>query len=132
MPAIPKGIRAVSAITGCGAGAPGRNQVRRDDGDLALGSGQFGLVPPEVWAYDVGIMQIVKKWLGYRKAKPNRRKTSPLDDIHAESWPAEWSSELMELLSVLRRLRCCPSRSAWLAPTAKPPQLRSAPPRRVA
>ncbi|MFD4259047.1 type ISP restriction/modification enzyme [Streptomyces sp. NPDC058534] len=71
---------------------------------LHLGSGQFGPVPPEVWAYDVGGMQIVKKWFGYRKAKPNSRKTSPLDDIHAESWPAEWSTELMELLSVLRRL----------------------------
>ncbi|MGW8551609.1 type ISP restriction/modification enzyme [Streptomyces tubercidicus] len=71
---------------------------------LHLGSGQFGPVPPEVWAYDVGGMQIVKKWFGYRKANPNSRKTSPLDDIHAESWPTEWSAELMELLSVLRRL----------------------------
>ncbi|MEU6381351.1 type ISP restriction/modification enzyme [Streptomyces sp. NPDC046909] len=71
---------------------------------LHLGSGQFGPVPPEVWAYEVGDMQIVKKWFGYRKAKPNSRKTSPLDDIHAETWPAEWSTELMELLSVLRRL----------------------------
>ncbi|MFD5319824.1 type ISP restriction/modification enzyme [Streptomyces sp. NPDC127098] len=71
---------------------------------LHLGAGRFGPIPPSVWAYDVGGMPIVKKWFGYRKAKPNSRKTSPLDDIHAESWTAEWSQELMELLSVLRRL----------------------------
>ncbi|MFI1964067.1 type ISP restriction/modification enzyme [Streptomyces pathocidini] len=71
---------------------------------LHLGPGEFGPVPPEVWAYDVGGMQIVKKWFGYRKASPNSRKTSPLDDIHAETWPAQWSTELMELLSALRRL----------------------------
>ncbi|WP_416975596.1 type ISP restriction/modification enzyme [Streptomyces sp. 4F14] len=71
---------------------------------LHLGHGRFAPVPPEVWAYDVGGMRIVKKWFGYRKAAPNSRRTSPLDDVHAEAWPAEWSTELIELLSVLRRL----------------------------
>ncbi|WP_308296646.1 type ISP restriction/modification enzyme [Streptomyces sp. ISL-44] len=71
---------------------------------LHLGAGYVSPVPAEVWNYDVGGMQIVKKWFGYRKASPNSRKTSPLDDLHVESWPADWSRELMELLSVLRRL----------------------------
>ncbi|MFD3592142.1 type ISP restriction/modification enzyme [Nocardia sp. NPDC058640] len=71
---------------------------------LYLGAGFVSPVPTEVWNYDVGGMQIVKKWFGYRKANPNSRKTSPLDDLHVDSWPSSWSRELMELLSVLRRL----------------------------
>lgn len=71
---------------------------------LYLGAGFVSPVPTEVWNYDVGGMQIVKKWFGYRKANPNSRKTSPLDDLHVHSWPSSWSRELMELLSVLRRL----------------------------
>jgi hypothetical protein len=69
-----------------------------------LGHGEFGPVPVEVWDYDVGGMQIVKKWFGYRKSQPNRKRTSPLDDLHVDTWPAEWSTELVELLSALRRL----------------------------
>lgn len=32
------------------------------------------------------------------------RRTSPLDDIHATSWPTEWNGELFDLLTVLARL----------------------------
>ncbi|WP_167746392.1 type ISP restriction/modification enzyme [Streptomyces melanosporofaciens] len=71
---------------------------------LHLGGGHVSPVPAEVWNYDVGGMQIIKKWFGYRKANSSSRKTSPLGDLHVESWPADWSRELRELLSVLRRL----------------------------
>jgi hypothetical protein len=61
-------------------------------------------------------MPIVKKWFGYRKASPNSKKTSPLDDIHVETWPPEWTRELIELLSVLRRLTdLAPAQEALLA-----------------
>jgi hypothetical protein len=49
-------------------------------------------------------MKVVAKWFGYRKADPAGRRSSPLDDIHVTSWPSEWTSELNDLLSVLRRL----------------------------
>jgi hypothetical protein len=49
-------------------------------------------------------MKIVSKWFGYRKSKPTSKRTSPLDDIHAEEWPHEWTTELVQLLSVLRRI----------------------------
>jgi hypothetical protein len=49
-------------------------------------------------------MGILKKWFGYRKARPDSKRSSPLDDIHVEQWPSEWSTELIELLTVLRRL----------------------------
>jgi hypothetical protein len=71
---------------------------------LRVGDGEFTPVPEAVWSYDVGGMPVLKKWFGYRKASPNSKRTSPLDDIHVDTWPQEWTGELIELLSVLRRL----------------------------
>lgn len=71
---------------------------------LRIGDGTFAPVPEAVWCYDVGGMKIVSKWFGYRKSKPASKRTSPLDDIHADQWPHEWTTELVELLSVLRRI----------------------------
>lgn len=71
---------------------------------LHVGKGSFAPVPDAVWAYDVGGMKIVGKWFGYRKSRPTSKRTSPLDDIHAQRWPQQWTTELMDLLSVLRRL----------------------------
>ncbi|MFF9867073.1 type ISP restriction/modification enzyme, partial [Streptomyces sp. NPDC013953] len=87
-----------------GTEVPAEIRYAEMTGTLHLGGGHVSPVPAEVWHYDVGGMQIIKKWFGYRKANPNSRKSSPLDDLHVESWPADWSRELMELLSVLRRL----------------------------
>jgi hypothetical protein len=87
-----------------GAEVPAEIRYAEMTGTLHLGGGHLSPVPADVWNYDVGGMQIIKKWFGYRKANPNSRKTSPLDDLHVESWPADWSRNLIELLSVLRRL----------------------------
>ncbi|MFC7260257.1 type ISP restriction/modification enzyme [Streptomyces lutosisoli] len=87
-----------------GAEVPAEIRYAEMTGTLHLGGGHLSPVPADVWNYDVGGMQIIKKWFGYRKANPNSRKTSPLDDLHVESWPADWSRDLIELLSVLRRL----------------------------
>jgi Predicted helicase len=69
-----------------------------------VGQGEFSPVPPEVWTYDVGGMQVVKKWFSYRKANPGGRVSSPLDNIHINRWPYDWTHELIDLLTVLRRL----------------------------
>ncbi|MFJ9869834.1 type ISP restriction/modification enzyme [Streptomyces sp. NPDC101165] len=87
-----------------GAEVPAEIRYAEMTGTLHLGGGHVSPVPADVWNYDVGGMQIIKKWFGYRKANPNSRKTSPLDELHVESWPADWSRDLIELLSVLRRL----------------------------
>jgi hypothetical protein len=71
---------------------------------LHVGTGSFAPVPAAVWEYDVGGMQVVKKWFSYRKANPGGRKSSPLDAIHADRWPHDWTVELNDLLTVLRRL----------------------------
>ncbi|MET9244946.1 type ISP restriction/modification enzyme [Nonomuraea sp. NPDC003709] len=68
---------------------------------LHVGSGRISPVRAEVWAYEVSGMKVVKKWFGYRKKNPAGRKSSPLDEINTEEWPAEFTTELLQLLHVL-------------------------------
>ncbi|MFR9757447.1 type ISP restriction/modification enzyme [Streptomyces sp. TR06-5] len=96
--------RQVRYETSIGTALPDALHYDEEKHALHVGTGVFSGVPPEVWAYEVGGMRIIRKWFGYRKASPSSRKTSPLDDIHVTSWPTEWTEELIELLSVLRRL----------------------------
>ena len=71
---------------------------------LHVGGGQIGPVSPEVWDYETSGMKIIRKWFGYRKKDPAGRRSSPLDDINAEYWPAHYTTQLLELLNVLEML----------------------------
>lgn len=71
---------------------------------LIIGDGRITGVRPEVWAYVVSGMPVVKKWLGYRTSRGAGRAASSnnkLDKIRPLDWPQEWSHELLELLGVL-------------------------------
>ncbi|UGQ13551.1 N-6 DNA methylase [Yinghuangia sp. ASG 101] len=100
-PGDPRQVRYESHI---GDSMPERMSHDAANQTLYVGAGTFAPVPETVHVYDVGGMNILSKWFGYRKAKPNRKRTSPLDDIHVDRWPSEWTDDLIELLSVLRRL----------------------------
>jgi hypothetical protein len=82
---------------------PERIHHDADAQTLHVGDGQIRPVSPEVWEYHVSGMRIVKKWFGYRKKKPSVKWSSPLNDIHAETWTAEMTGELLDLLNVLGR-----------------------------
>lgn len=75
-----------------------------DTATIRISAGSFGPVPQAVWDYTVGGREILKSWFNYRKANPTGRRTSPLDDINATTWPTEWNGELIDLLSALSRL----------------------------
>ncbi|WP_240957782.1 type ISP restriction/modification enzyme [Streptomyces chilikensis] len=96
--------RQVRYLTHIGTTLPERMRHDAETETLHVGQGSFAPVPTAVWNFDVGGMPVLKKWFGYRKASPNSKRTSPLDDIHVEVWPGEWTEELVQLLSVLRRL----------------------------
>ncbi|MGP3756166.1 type ISP restriction/modification enzyme [Streptomyces sp. IBSNAI001] len=96
--------RQVRYLTHIGSSVPNAMHYEAGTETLHVGEGTFAPVPEAVWAYHVGGMRVVNKWFGYRKAKPTSKRTSPLDDLHVESWPPEWTTELIELLCVLRRL----------------------------
>jgi len=71
---------------------------------ILLGSGELGPVSPAVWEYAVGGKNVLKSWINYRKAVPGGKKTSPLDYMHVEAWDPDWTTELIDLLTVLTRL----------------------------
>lgn len=71
--------------------------------EIRLGGGRIGPVSPRVVHYDVSGMNVLRKWFGYRRAtRPQTRgDQSPLDDIRPVAWPAEYTSDLLDLLNVL-------------------------------
>ncbi|WP_369068739.1 type ISP restriction/modification enzyme [Kineococcus terrestris] len=71
---------------------------------ITFGGGEVGPVAQAVWDYTVGGRNVVKSWFDYRKADPGGRRSSPLDDINPAAWEAQWSSDLLDLLSILTRL----------------------------
>jgi predicted helicase len=71
---------------------------------IALGDGEFGPVSRNVWDYTVGDKNVIKSWFNYRKKDPGGKKTSPLDRIHATIWDPDWTTEFIDLLTVLTRL----------------------------
>ncbi|MGH3542091.1 MAG: type ISP restriction/modification enzyme, partial [Mycobacterium sp.] len=54
--------------------------------------------------YNVGGRNVLNSWFNYRKKNPGGKKTSPLDGIHINTWPSEWTTEFIDLLTVLTRL----------------------------
>ncbi|MET3952618.1 hypothetical protein ABIB29_003482 [Arthrobacter sp. UYEF36] len=71
---------------------------------LSFGGGSWGPVPPQVMEYNTAGKKTVNAWFSYRKKSPVGKKTSPLDNIVATYWHADWSIELTELLTVLAHL----------------------------
>lgn len=71
---------------------------------LHVADGKLAGVSPEVWAFEVSGMTVIKKWLGYRTAKGAGKAASsdsPLDKIRPTEWEPEWSDELREIVHVL-------------------------------
>lgn len=77
--------------------------VREGDA-IRLGDGLIGPVSEEVAQYSVAGMNVLKKWAGYRKKRPAARWSSPLSDIIPTSWPAEFTTDLLDLIQTLQLL----------------------------
>ena len=77
---------------------------------LLVGGGYIENVSPEVWSYDVSGKQVLSQWFSYRKRnreKPpmgDKRPPSELCKIQPDSWLAEYTTELLNVLHVLGRL----------------------------
>lgn len=87
---------------------------------LFVGKGYVDNVSPQMWAYEVSGMNVLKQWFSYRKrdrSRPiigDRRPPSPLSDIQPDHWLAEYTSDLIDLLHVLGRLVALEPRQADL------------------
>lgn len=68
---------------------------------LRVGAGEFAPVRREVFQFEVSGLKVVSSWLKYRMKDGAGKKSSPLDEIHPESWTSRFTTELLELLWVL-------------------------------
>jgi hypothetical protein len=123
-PRLPKDeapiIHKDGAIPGAPEPLPDVIEYDAGKGHLHIGKGHIANVSPAVWAYEVSGKQVLRQWFSYRKldrSRPligDRRPPSPLDKVQVESWTAEYTTELLNLLHVLGRLVALEPRQAEL------------------
>jgi hypothetical protein len=70
---------------------------------LRIGDGSAAPVEQRVAEYTVGGTHVLRKWFGYRRATRTQARgdQSPLDDVRPTEWPAEYTTDLLELLHTL-------------------------------
>ncbi|GAA3397315.1 type ISP restriction/modification enzyme [Streptomyces roseoviridis] len=68
---------------------------------LSLGEGRISPVPAGAWEFEVGGVRIVEQWFARRTAVA---EPGGLEAIGPAVWPQEWTSELLELVTVLALL----------------------------
>jgi hypothetical protein len=99
---VPQGkARCTVPVPGDAEHYPEDYAYNEDTRTLHVGEGEFAPVEPEVYEFEVSGLKVVQSWLGYRMKEPKGRRSSPLDDINVEEWPAQFTTELLELLWVL-------------------------------
>ncbi|MDT0389871.1 MULTISPECIES: type ISP restriction/modification enzyme [Streptomyces] len=73
----------------------------RDEETLLLDEGRISPVPPEAWDYEVGGVRVLEQWFAARVTAP---EPGTLAAIRPATWPQAWTSELLELITVLALL----------------------------
>ncbi|NGN68721.1 DNA methyltransferase, partial [Streptomyces sp. A7024] len=76
---------------------------------LRLGSGLISPVPPTAWDFTVGGVRVLEQWLAARIDDPAAAEPGTLAAIRPTAWPQEWTSELLELITVLALLAELPA-----------------------
>ncbi|MEU0101067.1 type ISP restriction/modification enzyme [Streptomyces sp. NPDC006267] len=76
---------------------------------LLVGDGRISPVPAAAWGFTVGGVRVLELWFGRRAAAaagraPDGTVPDGLEAVGARGWPREWTSELLELITVLALL----------------------------
>jgi hypothetical protein len=80
--------------------------------EIRFGDGVIAQVPPEVWTYSVGDMNVIRKWFEYRlqnsrhvgpSSAPDVKRSS-LDSDRAPEWGPQFADDLYDLLHVIGTL----------------------------
>ncbi|MGW3648281.1 type ISP restriction/modification enzyme [Streptomyces sp. NPDC000878] len=74
----------------------------RDEETLQVDDGRISPVPPEAWDFEVGGVRVLEEWLAVRMGGAVEPGT--LEAIRPATWPQTWTSELLELITVLALL----------------------------
>lgn len=83
---------------------PERITYDRASRSLHIGDGVIENVDASVWDYQVSGWHVVKKWFAYRAKTPGGRSATDLDQIVASRWEPAWTTELLNMLTVLAEL----------------------------
>ena len=73
----------------------------RDEETLHLDEGRISPVPPAAWDFEVGGVRVLDQWFTARTTRPG---PGTLEAIRPTTWPQTWTSELLELVTVLALL----------------------------
>ncbi|MEU6369721.1 type ISP restriction/modification enzyme [Streptomyces sp. NPDC046931] len=77
---------------------------------LHLDEGRISPVPPEAWEFEAGGARVLEQWFAARTVQGQQ---GTLTAIRPATWPQTWTSELLELITVLALLADVrPSREA--------------------
>jgi hypothetical protein len=68
---------------------------------LHVGAAAMAPVTPEVWAFSVSGLQVVRSWLAYRMKKGAGKTSSDLDRIRPLQWTLEMTHDLIQLIWML-------------------------------
>ncbi|MFJ9897200.1 type ISP restriction/modification enzyme [Streptomyces sp. NPDC091280] len=74
----------------------------RDEETLHLDEGRISPVPPESWDFEVSGVRVLEEWFASRTTESAGPGT--LAAIRPTAWPQTWTSELLELITVLALL----------------------------
>ncbi|MGV9286916.1 type ISP restriction/modification enzyme [Streptomyces sp. NPDC003719] len=73
----------------------------RDEEALHLDGGRVSPVPSSAWDFEVGGVRVLEQWFATRTAEG---EPGTLAAIRPAGWPQAWTSELLELITVLALL----------------------------
>ncbi|WP_149180597.1 type ISP restriction/modification enzyme [Streptomyces sp. TRM49041] len=80
---------------------PGTLEYDAEEEVLHVGAGRIAPVPAAAWEFHMGGVRMLPLWFERRTAAP---EPGTLDAIRPPVWPQEWTSELLELITVLALL----------------------------
>jgi hypothetical protein len=73
----------------------------REEETLHLDEGRISPVPQDAWDFEVGGVRVLEQWFTTRTTTP---EPGTLAAIGPTAWPQPWTSELLELITVLALL----------------------------
>ncbi|MDO0916107.1 DNA methyltransferase [Streptomyces sp. DT2A-34] len=73
----------------------------RDEETLHLDDGRISPVPPDAWDFEVSEVRVLEEWFAARTTEP---EPGTLTAIRPTTWPQTWTSELLELITILALL----------------------------
>ncbi|MDG9704937.1 type ISP restriction/modification enzyme [Streptomyces sp. DH37] len=100
-PRLPGGRRPYVRAALPGRPAPDGLRYDADEEALWVGEGRIAPVARSAWEFEAGGVRVLEEWFARRTAPA---APGTLEAVRPKAWPPEWTSELLELITVLTLL----------------------------